>query len=154
MTSVSSFFFFHLPEDPPKTWESHPAPVPRDLSSHCLALPWRGIISPAGLFGLTPNRYHGMGVCSGVTHLLLEGDVGEGMVVEVVAFGGEQINERADSAVIQQPLLQLGGFLEQLGGRHGGTEKRGQASRVQAFFLWPEALGDRMWLAKVLLIPT
>ena len=95
-----------------------------------------------------------MGMCSGVTHLLLEGDVGEGMVVEVVAFGGEQINEHADSAVIRQPLLQLGGFLEQLDGMHGGREKRGQASRVQALFLWPEALGGCIWLAKELPIPT
>jgi len=39
-------------------------------------------------------------MCCGVTHLLLEGNVGEGMVVEVVAFGGEQIDEHADSAVI------------------------------------------------------
>ena len=95
-----------------------------------------------------------MGVRSSVTHLLLEGNVGEGMVVEIVAFGHEQINKCADSAVTRQPLLQLGGFLEQLDGIYGGREKRGQASRVQAWFLWPEALGSCIYLAKVLPIPT
>lgn len=150
LSSAQLISFLHLSEGR----ESHPAPVPRDLPSHCSALSWCGIISPAGLFGLTPNRHHGRSMCSGVTHLLLEGDVGEGMVVEVVAFGGQQINERADSAVVRQSVLQLRGFLEQLGGMHGGTEKRGQASRVQALFLWPEALGGCLWLAKVLPIPT
>lgn len=129
-------------------------PCCQDLPSHCLALSWCGILSPARLFGLIANRYHGMGMCFDVTHLLLEGNFGEGMVVEVVAFGGEQINEHADSAVIRQSLLQLRGFLEQLGGMHGGTEKRGQAKRVWALFLWPEALCGCIWLAKVLPIPT
>lgn len=68
----------------------------------------------------------------GATHLLLEGNVGEGVVVEAVAFGGEQIHKYADSAVIWQPLLQLGGFLEQLSGMHRGKEKRGQDSNDQA----------------------
>lgn len=61
-------------------------------------------------------------MCSGITHLLPEGDVGEGMVIEVVAFGGEQINKCCDGAVIWQPILQLGGFLEQLDGTHGGRK--------------------------------
>lgn len=73
-----------------------------------------------------PNRYRDMSMCCGVTHLLLEGDVGEGMVVEVVAFGGEQINKHADGAVIWQSLLQLRGFLEQLGEKQGGTKGSGQ----------------------------
>lgn len=93
-------------------------------------------------------------MCSAVTHLFLEGNIGEGVVVEVIAFGGKQINKHADSTVIRQPLLQLGGFLEQLYGMHGGREKRGQGSRVQAFFLLPEALGGCIWLAKALPIPT
>lgn len=73
-----------------------------------------------------------MGMYFGATHLLLEGNVGEGVVVEVVAFGGEQIHKCADSAVIWQPFLQLWGFQEQLGGMHRGKEKRGQASNGQA----------------------
>lgn len=73
-----------------------------------------------------------MGMDFGATHLLLEGNVGEGVVVEAVAFGGEQIHKCADSTVIWQPLLQLWGFQEQLGGMHRGKEKRGQASNSQA----------------------
>lgn len=71
-----------------------------------------------------------MGMYFGATHLLLEGDVGEGVVVEAVAFGGEQIHKCADSTVIWQPLLQLWGFLEQLDGMHRGKEKRSQARLV------------------------
>lgn len=74
----------------------------------------------------------GWGCIFGATHLLLEGNVGEGMVVEAVAFGGEQIYKCADSAVIWQPLLQLGGILEQLSGMQRGKEKTGQASNGQA----------------------
>lgn len=73
-----------------------------------------------------------MGMDFGATHLLLEGNLGEGVVVEAVAFGGEQIHKCADSTVIWQPLLQLWGFQEQLGGMHRGKEKRGQASNSQA----------------------
>lgn len=93
-------------------------------------------------------------MCSGITHLLLEGDVGEGMVVEVVAFGGEQINKHGDGTVIWQPLLQLRGFLEQLDGMCGGRKKKGQARRVQALFLLPEVLGDCTCLVEELHITT
>lgn len=52
------------------------------------------------LSGLVSNEYYGMDMCSDVTHLLLEGNIWEGMVVEVVPSGGEQINEHAGSTVI------------------------------------------------------
>lgn len=59
----------------------------------------------------------------GVTHLFLEGNTGEGTVVEVVALCDEQIDKCAGSTVIGQPLLQPGSFLVQLNGTKEGQRK-------------------------------
>lgn len=98
--------------------------------------------------GQASNGHRGTGRGSGGTHLLLEGDAGEGAAVEVVALGGEQVNERADGAVVRQPLLQRRGSPEQLGGRcrwrdRTGVKTGGSRLCFCGLELWLVAVGWR-----------